>query len=1364
MEPRNTQVYNNFQEMKKNLVSLISLLLVSFTLSQLQAKNFSSSELFECQLSNLKVEKTACSAEKTFYVVINFGYQGASECFTVQGNGVKYGTFKYSDLPIKIGPLKGNCETEYEFVIRDCVSEKCSLTHQLGKVCCESSTCILSDLSIGKTECNAEGNFYASLKFNYKNTSDCFIVTGNGVKYGVYKYADLPVKIGPLKGDCKTNYEFVIFDCTNERCNVSGSLGVVCCEQGTECKLYDLEYSKSECDKNGEFIIKLKFKYQNTSDSFNVFDQSKKFLGRFAFAKQPIVVGPLKGDCTTKYILTVRDYKNEKCALEKEIGVVCCNSGSDCKLDGLKIEKTECNGEKQFYAILNFTSKNTSDCFTVQGNGVNYGTFPYSSLPIKIGPLKGDCETKYAFVIRDCKNEKCALEGLLGKVCCEGTGNSDCELANLKIVKTSCTADKIFFAYINFTHKNTSECFTLNGNGVHYGTFKYSQLPLKIGPLKGDCETNYQFVVRDCKNEKCAVDGTLGKVCCEGGTGGGKDCNISDLNVSRSECTEEGTFYVKLNFKYQNVSECFVVKQNDNTISKFPYSMLPLELGPFKGDCKTEYIFSVYDCKNEACAAKKALGKVCCENQSGDCKLSNLKMEKTECNDNLEFYLFFNFNHENTSDCFKVSGNGISYGTYKYADLPIKIGPLKGNCETEYEFVFRDCENEKCEIVKELGKVCCENQSGDCKLSNLKMEKTECNDNKEFYLYFNFSHQNTSDCFKVSGNGISYGTFKYTDLPIKIGPLKGDCETKYAFLFSDCENEKCSIAKDLGKVCCEAQGDCIIDDLIVKRTECNKEGLFYVKLNFVAKNSSECFVVRQNDNTIGKFKYSQLPLELGPFKGDCKTEYIFTVYDCENERCAAKTLLGKVCCENNNSDCKLSELKIEKSECAADKTFYVKLNFDHTNTSDCFIVTGNGVKYGSFMYSQLPIKIGPLKADCSTEYEFVVRDCENEKCTVSNNLGKVCCEGQNLCEIGGLEISKGDCNAEGLFNIKLNFKYKNVSECFVVRQNNNILGKFKYSQLPLQLGPFKGDCTTNYTFTISDCVSEKCFVKKEIGRVCCKPLTGSCKLSELKYEKTLCNENKEVYIVLKFAYQNTSECFTVTSNGKSLGTFNYKNLPVKVGPFKADCETKYGLVIRDCKSESCALEASLGTICCEKLGAACEITQLEVKALDCTGPAQYSVKINFHHTGTKGLGFDVFDRNGKSIGFYSYTSLPLTIKEYKASGSEYDYLKVCENDNEKCCAEIEFPALKCLKGTGTNFSVDQVELRYANDYIILYSETGFPLNFSYYITDITGKDHYLIELNKDKNRITLSTQGLFNGVYMIKMQNSYNLRNLKFVK
>ena len=64
-----------------------------------------------------------------------------------------------------------------------------------------------------------------------QNTNDGgFIVAGNGVTYGSFGYADLPVTIGPLEGDGETDWEFIVIDLGDPTCSAFTELGVINCE------------------------------------------------------------------------------------------------------------------------------------------------------------------------------------------------------------------------------------------------------------------------------------------------------------------------------------------------------------------------------------------------------------------------------------------------------------------------------------------------------------------------------------------------------------------------------------------------------------------------------------------------------------------------------------------------------------------------------------------------------------------------------------------------------------------------------------------------------------------------------------------------------------------------------------------------------------------------------------------------------------------------------------------------------------------------------------------------------------------------------------------------------------------------------
>ncbi|MFZ1298235.1 MAG: T9SS type A sorting domain-containing protein [Saprospiraceae bacterium] len=449
-------------------------------------------------------------------------------------------------------------------------------------------------------------------------------------------------------------------------------------------------------------------------------------------------------------------------------------------------------------------------------------------------------------------------------------------------------------------------------------------------------------------------------------------CELWDLQVEKTDCNPEKKFMVTINFKYKDVGECFTIKGNGKNYGNFKYNQLPVKL-TLSGDCRTEYEFVIRDCHTESCRLEYFLGKECCE---VDCELSEMRIEKTECDDDQNFCVFINFNHVGNSSCFKLRGNGHEYGRFSYSQLPVKICGLKANCETEYEFTAQDCENEECNLTKELGIVCCEKV---CKLSELKLEKTKCDENGKFFVFINFKSTNTSDCFKVKGNGKDYGTFQYNQLPIKIGPLEGDCKTNYEFKIVDCKDERCQLTGNLGIVCCERK-QCSIRDLRINKSDCDENKNFYVTINFRYSGTSSCFKVRGNGVNYGTFNYTQLPIRIGPLKGDCKTVYEFVVSDCENEACKASKSIGRVCCEEHkreelqNQDAEFQELPSQITNWNLNYSIEQPIEYQYSQTSNQFIVRFNEtIHTKAYLYNAMGLIVQSVPVE-STENRIEINN------------------------------------------------------------------------------------------------------------------------------------------------------------------------------------------------------------------------------------------------------------------------------------------------------------------------------------------------------------------------------------------------------
>ena len=446
------------------------------------------------------------------------------------------------------------------------------------------------------------------------------------------------------------------------------------------------------------------------------------------------------------------------------------------------------------------------------------------------------------------------------------------------------------------------------------------------------------------------------------------------------ECNGDSCIVVKIDFEHTGTSGIgFDVFDRTQHIGFYRYDQLPLTIDCYPISGKDFEFIKICDNDNPHCCAAFEFPALDCKES---CRIFEVAAEPTECDSNKIFSVELDFDHEHTSDSFYIERKGIQYGPYAYEDLPIKFGHFEGDCRTAYEFVIVDIENPDCRKVFEIGKVCCD----ECMITELRYDRTHCDSNGLFYLVINFDHKHTSDSFDVRGNGHHYGNFAYGDLPVKIGPLEGDCRTEYEIVVTDLEDRHCAADLGIGKVCCD---ECDIFEVELEATECDSNGFFLVELNFLHQNTSDSFYVRGNGRNEGPFAYSDLPLVLGPYMGDCSTEYVFAIVDAENEDCREVIVLGKKCC----GDCEIENLRAEAIKCNGDSCIQIVLDFTHSGTGSQFNVYDRFSLVGTYDYSELPF----LTIDCypisGKDFEFVrICDVDRTECCAEVEFPALDCD------------------------------------------------------------------------------------------------------------------------------------------------------------------------------------------------------------------------------------------------------------------------------------------------------------------------------------------------------------------------------------
>ncbi len=669
------------------------------------------------------------------------------------------------------------------------------------------------------------------------------------------------------------------------------------------------------------------------------------------------------------------------------------------------------NGVKtQFFEIIYQASDYLDSLELVfeRPGGREVVSFANSGRPFWFNPKKNECDPKdsiYSFILRDKNNPMCNLFYDWKVICCE---EAECPIDKSQgslTTEVECTRlEGVYNLFVDFKHDKTlpNKYFSLTvrssgPNNVYLQKYyKYSDLPLKIEGLYANCQGEYDVTVSDplIGQRECALTELFFPAkCCSDSS----YCDWSNLEVEKLPCyPTEKKYSVRINFKHKGVDKIgsFFVTTKSYRAGPFKYSQLPLTVSGLTADCKTKEFIQVSDSRYPRnCQLTEKLGIECC-GDSTDCKLWDLEVIKSPCDSGGFFSATINFRHINTGTFFKIVGNGRDYGTFHYSNLPVHLR-LKGDCQTPYEFVILDRGEDECTVAEDLGVVCCGGHE-DCNIRDMYVRKSECDDDGFFFAYIGFQHSNTSKRFHILGNGKNYGTFEYSQLPVKLR-LKGDCQTPYEFIVQDEVNMNCGANTGLGKVCCEDDHnseDCSICDLSVDTFPCHSDGTFAILIRANHMGGNGAFFVQLNGQLHGPFKYSQLPVKIEGLHGDCHTKYKVVMYDRRQEHCGAVYNFGPICCKGDPCPLNRDSIFGRAIECNPDhKTVRIFIKTPLPNTAfdvfdrDSFVGFFHSDKYGEISIGHYPISgkdyeyaricLNDIQPPCCKEIEFKAIKCMN---------------------------------------------------------------------------------------------------------------------------------------------------------------------------------------------------------------------------------------------------------------------------------------------------------------------------------------------------------------------------------------------------
>ncbi len=985
---------------------------------------------------------------------------------------------------------------------------------------------------------------------------------------------------GPFPIDCNVNYTLKIQNKSNESCNISASIGKVCSEIPL-CGFSNIRHEVISCN-DLKLKLWLNFQPQNTNNlGFDLFNANGNLIGFYKYSDLPITI-EYERQVGEYQLLYIQDNDNPNCVSKYEFKVDCIPN-EECKIYDITYSVPECNPNGVVYVALDFKYANVkSEKFIVKGNGIHYGTFAYQDLPIKVGPIVPQCDKKYEFGIADAENPNCSnyIEDIM--ICCPTT----CQLPKFEIDNMECS-DAVIGIKLKLITDSPISNFKILFNNTTVPNYKLDY-PYIYFEIQNNLTSIYNKITI-CNSDPISSDCCYTKEinlanCIPNG-----DCKIGDLIISNIECGTNGLAYLSLDFKHENVaSDYFTVQGNGKEYGKFKYADLPIRLGQIEANCDKLFEFVVKDSVNPDCANKVGNIQLCCPTS---CQLPKFEIVNIECSNTLISVKLKLINDIQINN-FKILFNNTTIANYKL-DFPYIYFELSNNLTSIHNKITL------CSYAPN-GSDCCYTQefslencvpNGECKIGELILSQSECSADGLVYMKLDFKHENeASDYFTVHGNGKEYGKFKYSELPISIGPLEANCEKSFEFVVKDSVKPDC--ANKIGNILICCPSTCPLPKFEIVNIECNDAELS-VKLKLTNDSQNTNFKILFNNTTVANyelvypyiyFKYPNI-LTSAHNKITLCAVTVTTVECCFSQEFTLENCLP-------NGECRIGELKVSNIECKDDGSAFLTLDFKHENElSNFFTVHGNGKDYGTFEYDDLPIRLGPIDANCEKSYEFIVKDTENPQCASDIGNVKICCN--DHCQEPKFEIINVECGDAHVF-MKLKFSAPIINDDLLIIVNNSIINEYKIDGQFLYLSFLNNSIgiVNNITICTIPTTNLSCCYTKSFTLENCNP-SGDCKIGTIKIQPSECNDSGEIpYVLLNFEYTNVGDKgFTVKGNGHNYGVFNYEDLPVRL-QIGSNCDINYEFVIIDNENESCKGVIEYGKICCEE---ACTFKPKEIR-------------------------------------------------------------------------------------------------------------------------------------------------------------------------
>ncbi|MCB0689540.1 MAG: T9SS type A sorting domain-containing protein, partial [Saprospiraceae bacterium] len=523
-----------------------------------------------------------------------------------------------------------------------------------------------------------------------------------------------------------------------------------------------------------------------------------------------------------------------------------------------------------------------------------------------------------------------------------------------------------------------------------------------------------------------------------------------------------------------------------------------------------------------------------------------------------------------------------------------------------------------------------------------------------------------------------------------------------------------------------------ISEVAVSPQSCDG-GLYYVLLDFVYEgNSKDYFIVKKNGESLGQYKYDDLPVELGPFWSVDSSVQVLQLFDAENDDCRMEVEYMDPDC----GSCSLEGLDVKVGECTSDSTYQVALDYNGTNPIDLYV---NGQFFGSYDTVQLPVILDDFPASGLVFDHIKVCSLDSNYCCRDLELESPACV-RNLCAFEDVRYELTDCDSNGNFHVVLSLDTIGRQEGTFVVKYGDARSEFSYESLPVKVGPYPAG-ETFYQFTVFDSEHPDCSALLNVGRVICP---DRCDLAFGRIDIVECGD--ENLVILVDSLEGSFDAFDVYFADQYLGFHHAEELPLRL---KAYHPTSPEATIRICVSDNttCCFERVLSIDDCPG-STSCQIGALTFDTLECRNDSFY-VNLNFSEQPLDSNSYEL-KVNGDLVRSFSASELPLHIGPF-LSGADKRYSFVVKSGQaESCQSELVLEDVVCPASSiveGTHMLI--LESGHFTNYLKV---PEFVTQRSIFqLIDLSGRVLYEIDFSIETDRAVLPLPMDAAGMYLVRI-------------